>query len=125
MKRFLAILFTVFYFGFSSGMVYNMHYCLDEVFLSVGNDDLSCTVCKSDKKNDCCKSEIKLAKTDVAPKANLLHIDDFKVFAAPQVTSSVSFLRRALKENYVTVLINAPPEKSLPSLFLTYCNFRI
>jgi hypothetical protein len=56
MKKYLAIMFTVFYFGFSSGMVYNVHYCLDQTFVSSASSTsstLTCALCGTKKKKGC------------------------------------------------------------------------
>lgn len=125
MKKFLAILLTVFYFGSSSGMVFNLHYCLDEIFVSLTSTDKTCDICGTSKKKDCCKSEVKIAKTDVAQKANLLSLDTFAAYAVIVQNVFPAFSYPILQQNYFAVRINAPPEKAIPALFLTYCNFRI
>jgi hypothetical protein len=64
MKKILAILFSVFYFGFSSGAVFSVHYCMKE-FVSISQkvDDV-CSKCGVKTKKDCCKTEIKVVKVD-------------------------------------------------------------
>ncbi|MGV8914703.1 MAG: HYC_CC_PP family protein [Kaistella sp.] len=125
MKKFLAILLTVFYFGSSSGMVYNLHYCLDEIFVSVGSQENSCKICKTDKKNDCCKSEIKIAKTDSAQTASILALNAFTPVALLPENPVKHFSPPTFNKIYFSVSINAPPDEIIPPLFLQYCNFRI
>jgi len=125
MKKFLTILLSVFYFGSSSGMVYNLHYCLDEIFVSVGSQENFCKICKTDKKNDCCKSEIKIAKTDLAQAASILTLNPFTSVGLLPQNSVQHFSSPIFIKNYFSVSINAPPDKIIPPLFLQYCNFRI
>jgi hypothetical protein len=64
MKKILAILFSIFYFGFSSGAVFSVHYCMKE-FVSVSQkvDDICANAALKTKKG-CCKTEIKVVKVD-------------------------------------------------------------
>ena len=125
MKKILAILLTVFYFGSSSGMVYNLHYCLDEIFISVGAQENDCDICDRTTANDCCKSAIKIVKTDIAQKANLLAVDFSSVVAILPLQHFSDFIHPIIERNYFSILINAPPDKEQLPLFITYCNFRI
>jgi hypothetical protein len=78
MKKILAILFSVFYFGFSSGAVFSVHYCMKE-FASISQkvDDV-CSKCGVKTKKDCCKTEIKVVKVDDSQKSDFLKIDFLK-----------------------------------------------
>lgn len=118
-------MFTVFYFGFSSGMVYNVHYCLDQIFVSSASSKKSCDVCSTDKEKDCCKTEIKLLKTDVAQKTPISFINDAPLVAiVPEVFYS-EFLIPVVERNQFSIQVNAPPDKAELPLFICYCNFRI
>ncbi|WP_159969832.1 HYC_CC_PP family protein [Halpernia humi] len=125
MKKYLAIMFTVFYFGFSSGMVYNVHYCMDKVFTSFSNSTNTCGLCGKKKMKDCCKDQVKVLKTDTAQKADISFIADAP-FAAiiPQVFYA-DFLLPVLERNQFSILVNAPPDRPELPLFISYCNFRI
>ena len=117
-------MFTVFYFGFSSGMVYNVHYCLDQIFVSTSSDN-SCDLCGTKKKSDCCKSEIKILKTDVAQKADVSLINDSPFAAVLPEVFYAEFLMPVVKRNQFSIRVNAPPDKAELPLFISYCNFRI
>ena len=118
-------MFTVFYFGFSSGMVYNVHYCLNQIFVSSASSKKSCDLCSTDKKKDCCKTEIKILKTDVAPKADVSFINDAPAVAIIPEDYFANFLTPVLERKNISVQINAPPDKAELALFISYCNFRI
>ena len=118
-------MFTVFYFGFSSGMVYNVHYCLNQIFVSSASSKKSCDLCSTDKKKDCCKTEIKILKTDVAPKADVSFINDAPAVAILPQEYFANFLTPVLERKNLSVQINAPPDKAELPLFISHCNFRI
>ena len=125
LKKYLAIMFTVFYFGFSSGMVYNVHYCLDQIFLSSASSNRTCDLCSTDKEKDCCKSEIKILKTDVGYKTPVSFVNDAPLTTiVPEVFYS-EFLMPAVERNQFSIPVNAPPDKAGLPLFISYCNFRI
>lgn len=118
-------MFTVFYFGFSSGIDYNVHYCLDQIFLSSTSSSDSCDLCGTKEKKDCCKSEIKILKTDVASKADVSFVNPAPL---PAIVSEVfysEFLIPAVERNQFSIQVNAPPEKAQLPLFISHCNFRI
>lgn len=117
-------MFTVFYFGFSSGMVYNVHYCLDQIFVSTSSDN-TCNICGTKKESDCCKSEIKILKTDVAKKADVSFINDAPLVAILPEVFYTQFVLPAVERNQFSVQVNAPPDKGELPLFISYCNFRI
>lgn len=118
-------MFTVFYFGFSSGMVYNVHYCLNEIFVSTVSTSKTCDLCGTKKEKDCCKSEIKILKTDVAQKVDFSFTNQAPlVVILPEVFYS-EFLIPAVERNYYFIQVNAPPDIAELPLFLSYCNFRI
>lgn len=127
MKKYLAIMFTVFYFGFSSGMVYNVHYCLDQTFVSSASSTsstLTCALCGTKKKKGCCKSEIKILKTDVPQKVDISFINDAPAVAIIPQISDADFLILVERKQF-SVPLNAPPDRTELPLFISYCNFRI
>ncbi len=118
-------MFTVFYFGFSSGMVYNVHYCLDQISISSVSSSKTCDVCNTEDEKDCCKSEVKILKTDVAQKADITFINDAPLaILLPQITFA-DFFPSTVQRNEFSVQANAPPGKAKLPLFITHCNFRI
>lgn len=127
MKKYLAIMFTVFYFGFSSGMVYNVHYCLDQTFVSSASSassTITCALCGTKKKKGCCKSEIKILKTDVPQKVDISFINDAPAVAIIPQISDADFLILVERKQF-SVPLNAPPDRTELPLFISYCNFRI
>lgn len=117
-------MFTVFYFGFSSGMVYNVHYCMNKVFTSFSTSTKTCGLCGKEKMKDCCKNEIKVLKTDVAQKADISFINDAPVVAIlPELYAD--FFTSVLDRNQFSVRVKAPPDKAELPLFISYRNFRI
>ncbi len=125
MKNFFIILLTLFYSATSSGMVWQLHQCMEEVFLSVGAEEGACGICKTNGKKDCCKSELKLVKTDLSQKANSFL---FKMMAQPAAVPAVfSFVLPGTlaKVNLDFIQINAPPNLHRLALFVIHCNYRI
>lgn len=118
-------MFTVFYFGFSSGMVYNVHYCLDQIFVSSASSGKTCDLCSTDKEKDCCKSELKIFKTDVAAKADVSFVADAPIVAILPREFFANLITPILERNNFSIQIKAPPDKAEPPLFISYCNFRI
>jgi hypothetical protein len=106
-------------------MVYKLHQCFENISISAANSDQTCGLCKTKKKNDCCKTQFKIVKTSPAHKANLLQLDPLKFVA---VLPRVSYLNPVFKISSTdnsSVRINAPPDKPAVALFITNCNFRI
>ncbi|MFC6269477.1 hypothetical protein [Frigoriflavimonas asaccharolytica] len=125
MKKFFAIMFTVFYFGFSSGMVYNVHYCMNIVFTTLTKSDNTCKICGKGKMKDCSKDQIKVLKTDVAQKADISFITDAPFALLQSKIFYSDFLITVLERNYFSIPLNAPPDKVGVALFISYRNFRI
>lgn len=126
MKKILAILFSVFYFGFSSGAVFSVHYCMDK-FASVSQktDDL-CSKCGVKTKEDCCKTVIKVIKTDDSQKSDFLKIDFLKQIQKVEEDHGFLFTDRSFSATKFTqIQINAPPEHRPVPIFIHHCNFRI
>ncbi|MDV7696059.1 hypothetical protein N6B72_03905 [Chryseobacterium soli] len=125
MKKILAILFSIFYFGFSSGAAFSIHYCMKEVAsVSQKVDDL-CSKCGVKTKKDCCKTEIKVVKVDNSQKTDLLTIDFLPQFPEPP-NPHFFFTDRSFSATKSTqIQINAPPEYRPVPIYLNHCNFRI
>ncbi|MDR6922698.1 MULTISPECIES: HYC_CC_PP family protein [Chryseobacterium] len=126
MKKILAILFSVFYFGFSSGAAFSVHYCMQEfVSVSQKTDDI-CGKCGVKDKKSCCKTEIKVVKVDDSQKSDFLKIDflnqilekapDHQFFVTDKSFSASKFSQ---------IRINAPPEYRPVPIYINHCNFRI
>lgn len=125
MKKILAILFSVFYFGFSSGAVFSVHYCMDK-FVSVSQKtDNFCSKCGVKTKKDCCKTVIKVMKTDDSQKSDFLKIDFLKQIQKIEGHGFLFADRSFSAAKFTQVRINAPPEKQSVPVFIHHCHFRI
>jgi hypothetical protein len=124
-KKILAILFSVFYFGFSSGAVFNVHYCMNELASLSRNAEDVCSKCGVKAKKDCCKTEIKVVKTDDSQKSDFLKIDFLKQIK--EVSRQGFFItdRSFSDSKFTQIRINAPPEIRPVPIFITHCHFRI
>lgn len=126
MKKILAILFSIFYFGFSSGAAFSIHYCMKE-FVSVSQkvDDI-CGKCGVKDKKGCCKTEIKIVKVDNSQKADHLHIDFLNsVSEIPVKQQFAAFDKSFSATKFTQIQINAPPEYRPVPIYINHCNFRI
>jgi hypothetical protein len=125
MKKILAILFSIFYFGFSSGAVFSVHHCMKE-FASVSQKvDNICSKCGVKTKKDCCKTEIKVVKVDDSQKSDFLKIDFLKQISEVQI-HEFFFVDQSFSDiKFTQVQINAPPGIRSVPIFINHCNFRI
>lgn len=125
MKKILAILFSVFYFGFSSGAVFSVHYCMNELASISQKVDDVCSKCGVKTKKDCCKTEIKIVKVDDSQKSDFLKIDFLKQIH--DVHKNVFFFvdHSFSATKFTQIQINVPPEKRSVPIFISHCNFRI
>lgn len=125
MKKILAILFSIFYFGFSSGAVFSVHYCMDELASVSQKVDDICSKCGVKAKKDCCKTEIKIVKVDDSQKSNLLTVDFLKQL--PEITNHQFFFvdQSFSVTKFIQIQINGPPTNWSVPLFINHCNFRI
>lgn len=125
MKKIFAILFSIFYFGLSSGAVFSAHYCMNELVSFSQDSSKTCDICSVEKKNDCCKTEFKILKTDQSQKSNITKIASVQFFFEPE-TNHFSFpIPSFHQEKWSSTPINAPPEKGLVPIFIQHCDFRI
>ena len=106
-------------------MVYNVHYCLDQIFISSASSSKTCNHCGTKKEKDCCKSETKILKIDVAQNVDILFINHSPLVAVLPEISVIEFLEPVLQRNQFSVQVNAPPDLVELPLFISYCNFRI
>lgn len=125
MKKILAILFSIFYFGFSSGAVFSMHYCMKELVSVTQKSDDTCSRCGTKEKRDCCKTEVKLVKVDDSQKSDFLKIDLLPPIS--EIPNPHFFFadRSFSATKFTQIQINAPPETRSVPIFITHCNFRI
>ena len=125
MKKILAIIFSIFYFGFSSGAVFSMHYCMKELVSVTQKSDDTCGKCGKQEKRDCCKTEIKLVKVDDSQKSDFLKINFLQTISAVQHHKFLFTDRSFAVTKFTQIQINAPPENRPVPIFIHHCNFRI
>ena len=125
MKKLFIILLTFFYFGMSSGAAISVHYCMNELSSIGQSSDESCGKCGTKSKNDCCKTEFKVLKTDSSQKSELLQLSFVSSFAEV-VTHHFEFPDISYSDSkFSSIKINAPPESWSVPIFIQHCNFRI
>ena len=126
MKKILAILFSVFYFGFSSGAAFSVHFCMEE-FVSVSQKTTDiCAKCGVKEKKGCCKTEIKVVKVDDSQKSDLLMIDFLSQIAPTLTEQNFFFADKSFSAaKFTQRRINGPPEYRPVPIYLNHCNFRI
>ncbi|WP_336733689.1 HYC_CC_PP family protein [Chryseobacterium sp. VD8] len=125
MKKILAILFSVFYFGFSSGAVFSVHYCMNELASISQKVDDVCSKCGVKTKKDCCKTEIKIVKVDDSQKSDFLKIDFLKQIHDIRKNEFFFTDHSFSATKFTQIQINAPPENRSVPIFISHCNFRI
>jgi hypothetical protein len=126
-KLFIAIL-AVLYFGVSSGMVVNIHYCMGKVSsVTLSSEEKACKCSKlAKKKMPCCKSESKLVKMQDDQQTSLIsHLvapvlaEIILLYSTISIPSPVSF------DVIETVYDHGPPLVNSSPLYLQYNVFRI
>lgn len=125
MKKILAILFSVFYFGFSSGAVFSVHYCMKELASISQKVDDVCSKCGVKTKKDCCKTIIKVVKTDDSQKSDFLKIDFSKQINEIHKEEFFYVDNSFSATKFTQIQINAPPKIWSVPIFINHCNFRI
>lgn len=125
MKKILAILFSVFYFGFSSGAVFSVHYCMEELASVSRKIDDICSKCGVKTKKDCCKTEIRIVKVDDSQKSDFLKIDFLKQIPEVQYHKFFFVDKSFSATKFTQIQINAPPENRVVPIYIHHCNFRI
>lgn len=125
MKKILALLLSILYFGMSSGAVFSAHYCMDELVSFSQDSGKDCNVCGTKKKSDCCKTEFKILKTDHSQKSEATQSPSFFLFIEPKTPVFSFSFPSFSSEKFVSTLINAPPEIGWVPIFIQFCNFRI
>ena len=132
MKKFLALILTIFYLASTTGATVHMHYCMgkmvDKSFWH--NDDKECSKCGMEKTsedgNGCCKDEQKQFKIDNEHKITEASISFLQLDAA---LSPLNFekpqtfhITSVTEENPVS---NAPPGTGSIAIYIRNGVFRI
>lgn len=133
MKRFATAILAFLFLSTSMGMTLHMHYCMDELvaasLMHAHADKDACSNCgmkKKPGKNNCCKDEHAVIKTDVSLKAEL---NEFSVLAHLDLDAPVKFFEfpPALMPVFLGGLrpIKAPPDAGRLPLYLKNSVYRI
>ena len=131
MKRFVLIIISFFYLVISSGMIVNLHYCMNR-FTSADfnpvNQKKKCDVCGMDKtkSHGCCHDEIKLVKLqDDQNKASYSSFD-FATFQSiatiPSLFIAASFYNADKINDFPD---HSPPLPNGQDIQIKNCVFRI
>ena len=128
MKKSIASILLILYVAFSSGVVINLHYCMDS-FDSVqfgANKSDYCGVCGMHKSegNECCKDEVKIFKIQDDQQTSAIN---FKFSSPDAVIADLpiwneTFLVRSTHQLYLQT--HSPPLSKQDS-YLQNCVFRI
>lgn len=128
MKKILASILLILYVSISSGVVINLHYCmnkLDSAKLGMAKSD-SCNRCgmPTEEANGCCHDELKIIKIQDAQKVSQLNYDShtLQVDLIPQ---SELFEQYVISADQVIFSENHSPPLSKQDTYLLNCVFRI
>ena len=128
MKKVLASILLLLYVTASSGIVINLHFCmnrLDSAKLGVVKTEL-CTKCgmATDELNSCCDNEVKVIKIQDVQKVSGLNYNfiSFKTIAA--VPNNI-FVEPLSAINDYSFVNNHSPPINKQDTYLVNCVFRI
>jgi hypothetical protein len=128
MKKGIASILFIFYFAFSSGIVINLHYCMnkfDSSKLGAAKSDV-CGKCgmHTEDSNGCCHDVVKVIKIQDDQQVSTIHVK----FTAPETTDLVySHKIDQLTNNKGNCLLfsNHSPPFNKQDTYLVNCVFRI
>jgi len=128
MKKSLVAILAVIYLSVSTGVAFNVHYCMGKVAsIDFMHSSDKCGKCgmENNNKSGCCKDEFKIVKLSDSHKIVANHInifapvaiiDNSKISIGPELEYSVT---TSVSKNH------SPPEPAGTSLNLLHCVFRI
>ncbi|WP_207511143.1 HYC_CC_PP family protein [Longitalea luteola] len=130
MKKFLVLIFALFYLGTSVGATVNLHYCMGRLVnwgLSLKHTD-TCSKCGMEKvnskKNGCCEDKYHVLQVEKDQKQENRYQPGAPV-EIPLITTYPSFAMPAIASiSEEQPVSNAPPRSGVP-LRIRYCIFRI
>ena len=131
MKKVSVILLAILYFAISSGMIVNMHYCMNRFSsadFELAGSKKQCETCGMNKakSHGCCHDEIKLVKLQDDQNRQSLGSFDVSVFQAVAIVPSqfiVTSFYNADETNHHKDY--APPLRNRQDANLLNCVFRI
>jgi hypothetical protein len=131
MKKVSVIVVAVLYFAVSSGMIVNLHYCMNRFAsadFSLVSGKSQCDKCGMHKTNShgCCHDEVKLVKLqDDQNKASLVSFD-FNSFQSIAITPSQFIITSFYNADEINHhQEHSPPLLSKQDTHLQNCVFRI
>ena len=138
MKKFLTSILAILYLSTSMGATIHLHYCMGKLISwgLMNHESVNCDYCGMPKsssgakgltiKNNCCKDEHKLFKTDKDQKAATGEIQVLKLVPEAVVVPILSFNQFRISTDAVkNPTAHAPPLIGNQPVFLLNCNFRI
>lgn len=128
MKKGIASILFIFYFAFSSGVVINLHYCmnkLDSSKLGAAKSDV-CGKCgmHTDDSNGCCHDVVKVIKIQDDQQVSSINVK----FTAPDITGIVysNNIDQLINNNGNSLrFANHSPPHNKQDTYLVNCVFRI
>lgn len=130
MKKVLIFISLSVYLALSTGIVVNMHYCMDQLASThfYGGKSEICGQCgmETDESTGCCRDEVKVVKLQEDQQSVMIAIFDFQLpfVPAPTIQESISFFIPEDSDK-APANIHAPPLISEQDTYLRNCVFRI
>lgn len=126
MKKFIIAIMAFIYLTITSGVVIDMHYCMNKlssVNLQYTESD-TCGKCGMKSKGDCCKDELKIVKLSDEHKY-IVAIQQFHIEPVVIETFAIPGFITKAQELIITAKANAPPILRDPAIYIKNCVFRI
>ncbi len=132
MKKFAVIIVAILYFAVSSGVIVNMHYCMNrfasaDVGYATSQKDCGTCGMHKEKSHGCCHDEVKLVKIDDDQNKGSQFVVDWTTVKAPVAVPSqfiaASFIQTG--EPATNLPGDSPPLLHGQDTYLQLCVFRI
>lgn len=139
MKRLFLLVITLFYFGGSTGFAMHFHYCMEQlesatlIYALEGGME-NCDMENGEEEagheddcDDCCKDEVKTAKTNGEQLLTELSVKLMKLWTTSLPLNLTQFASQIIVPSDVVTnpSVHAPPNTSTVPVFLRNCVFRI
>lgn len=118
------------YLAFSSGVMFNFHYCMNKldsvkIFASASKKCGKCGM-HTDASHGCCRDEVKIVKIDDEQKVTATIDFSFTSLQAPAQVPSAYILTAFINSNEASHRIDhSPPLPATQDLCSLHCVFRI
>ena len=131
MKKITVIIIAVLYFAVSSGMIVNLHYCMNRFAsadFALNKTESKCNMCgmHKAKSHGCCHDEVKLVKLEDDQNKSAQVSFDFAAFQSIAIIPSqfiVASFYNADEANFNTD--HSPPLLNQQDIQIKNCVFRI